>query len=110
MELALAQNEQMVEAFTADTAQKALADGIRPRCAGWCAEDVAGAGRGDTGECRAELAIVVADEVARALVEGRRLAALLRHPGIGRVPRHADMDHAPRPEREHEERLHGPEA
>ena len=52
---------------------------------------------------RPVLAVVVADEVARPLVEGRGLAQLLGDPGVGRVPRHADMDHPARAERDDEE-------
>ena len=59
--------------------------------------------RGHAREGRPVLAIVVADEVPRPLVAGRGLAQLLGDPGVGRVARHADMDDAPRAERDDEE-------
>ncbi len=61
-------------------------------------------------EMRLILAVVVADEVPRALVEGRGLAQLLGDPGVGRVPRDADVDHPPRAERDHEEGVERAEA
>ena len=40
------------------------------------------------------IAVVVADEERRPLVERQRRAQRLGHPGVGRVPRHAGMRHA----------------
>jgi len=41
-------------------------------------------------------AVIVADQEARSRVEWRRLAQLLGDPGIGRMPRDADVDNAAR--------------
>ncbi len=48
--------------------------------------------RSDPRERRPEFAVVVADQVPRALVERGGLAPLLGDPGVGRVARHADVD------------------
>ena len=64
---------------------------------------------GDAGAGPAILAVVVPDQGARALVEGRGLAQLLGHPGGGGVARDADMHRAARAKGDHEADVHGPE-
>ena len=94
-QVALAEDEQVVKALAADAAEEALADGVRSRGADRRAQDRDLAGCGDAREGRPELAVVVADQVAGMLIVRGRLAQLPGHPGVGRVPRHAEMDDAP---------------
>jgi len=68
--LPLAKDEQVIQAHAADAPQEALADGDGLRRPGWRAQDRDPAGCGDGRERGPERAVVIADEVARALVEG----------------------------------------
>ena len=102
-EVALAEDEQVVQAFRPHAAQEALAGGIRPRRADRSAQDRDAAGRGDAGEGRPEFAVVVADQVAWVLSERGGLAQLLRHPGVGRVACRTHMDDPPRGQLDDEE-------
>ena len=73
------------------------------------AQDIDVTRRCDLRECRPILAVVVADEEARALAERRGLAQLLGDPGVRGVARHADMDDTPRTEGDDEQREQRPE-
>jgi len=82
----------MVQAFAPDAPEEPLAGGVlagraigRPQLGDAARLD-------DPRECGTVLAVVVADEEPGLLPERRRLAELLRDPGVGRVPRHADVD------------------
>ncbi len=100
----------MIQAFPSHAAQEALTGGVLPgRAIGRPPLDDAG-GRSHAGEDRPVFAVVVADEVPRMLPERRGLAQLLGDPGIRRAARDADVDDPPRAERDHEERVHRPEA
>ena len=91
--MALAEDEQVVQAFPAHAAQKPLARRIGPRRADRRAQ-VLDPARGDRLiELLPVLGVVVADQVAGALAERRGLAQLLGHPGVGRVPRRVHVDH-----------------
>ena len=102
-EVALAEDEQVVQALTAHAAQEPLAGRIRARRAIGCAQDLTAAGRRDTRESGPELAVVVTDQVARALAERGGLAQLLGDSGIGRVARRTHMDDPPRGQLDDEE-------
>ncbi len=99
----------MVQALAADAAQEPLAHGVGLRRADGRAQDRDAAGRSDPREGRPELAVVVADQIARALAEGGGLAPLLGDPGVGRVARRADMDDPARGQFDDEEGEDRPE-
>jgi len=80
-QVALAEDEQVIQALAADAPQEALADGVGLRGAVRCAQDLDTARCRNPRECRPELAVVIADEVARALVKRGGLAQLLGDPG-----------------------------
>jgi hypothetical protein len=101
-EVPLAEDKQIIEAFTAYAAQEALAEGIRTWRSMRRAQDANAAACSDLRERCPVLPVVVADEVPVALVERRGLAQLLGDPRVGRVARHPDVDHAARPERDDE--------
>ena len=92
MQLILVQNEEMVKAFAADAAEEAFADGVRAGCPDGRPQHLDAAPGRDARELCAEFAVIVADQEARSRAEGRRLAQLLGNPGIGRMPRDADVD------------------
>jgi len=105
-QLALTQDDDVVEARAPDAAEEALAGRVLARCPirrpylrdAACCDNV--------GEGFAKRAVVVADEVPGQLPEWRGLAPRLGDPRVGRVARHTDMDHPARPERDHEEGGH----
>src|SRR4051812_40591583 len=98
-QVGVAEDEDVVEAFPARAPEEALARRVLLGRAVGRAQLPDAARRGDAGEGRPILAVAVADEVARPLVERRGLAQLLGDPGVGRVARHADMDDPARIER-----------
>jgi len=101
-QLGLAQDQEVIETLAPHTAEEALTGGVparRPVCRPQCRD--AGRRR-DTGERLTVLAIVVAKQIPGAVGARRGLAPLLGDPGIGRVPRHADVDHAARAARDDE--------
>ena len=104
-EVALAEDEHVVEALAPHAPQEALAYGVGQRRADRGAQDADPAPRRDACERRPVLAIVVADEEARPRIEERGLTQLPGDPGVGRVLRHADVGHAARAERDDEERV-----
>jgi len=109
VEMALAQDKDMIQALASDAAKKALNQRIRTRCTNRCAHDPDPTRLGYSRECRSELGVVVAEQESRQLVEGSGLAELLGDPGIGRVTGHAQMHDAARGMLDDEEGEQGPE-
>jgi len=109
-QLRLAEDEDVVQALPPHAPQEALAGRVGPQGAHGRAQDADPARGGEAVEARPVLGVVVADQESRGRPEGRRLAQLLGDPGVRRVPRHANVLHPARPERDHEERIYGPEA
>ncbi len=73
-EVPLAEDEQVIQAFATHAAQEALARRVGPQGAVGRAQDRDAAGRGGGRERCPERAVVIADQVLRALVEGRVLS------------------------------------
>ncbi len=92
------------------TLPRKRAGGIRPQWPEGRAQDGAPAAHCDASARGAVLAVVVADAVPGALVEGRGLAQLLGHPSVSRMARHPDVHHAARPEFDDAERDEQPES
>jgi hypothetical protein len=93
VELFLMQDEQMIEAFTSDTPQKAFTDGIGSRGVIRRFENLDSTRSRNTGEVHPKLAIVIPKKVFRPLSIGRGFSQLLRYPDIARRPCDTDMDH-----------------
>ena len=77
--------------------EEALADGVGPRRPDRRADHLDRAGGGDAGEGATVLGVVVVDQEPRSDALRRRLAELLRDPGVGRRAGDADVDHPPGP-------------
>jgi len=92
----------VIEARAARAAQEARAHRISPRRARGCAQDRDAARLRHPREARPARAVVVADALARALVERGGRAPLPGDPSVGRVARHPDVNHAARVRRDHE--------
>jgi hypothetical protein len=84
LELLLIQDEQMIKAFTPDTAQKAFTDRIGPWRVVGRFQDLDATGLGNPSEAYPKLAIVITDEILRTDTKSGGLPQLLRSPGIGR--------------------------
>jgi hypothetical protein len=103
-QMALAQDEHVVQALAPHAPEEPLAGGVLPGRAVGRAQLLDAARRRDLGERPAELPVVIVDEIPGPPAIGRGLTQLLRDPGVGRLPRHPDMDHAARAERDDDER------
>jgi len=108
-EVALAEDQDVIQALAPYAPQEALAHRIRPWRTIGRSHDRDATRRRHPREGRPESAVVVVDEIPRALVERGRLAELLRDPGVRRVPRHAHMDDAPGRQGDDEEGEQGSE-
>ncbi|HSH77073.1 MAG TPA: hypothetical protein VLA19_00915 [Herpetosiphonaceae bacterium] len=108
-QVALAQDDDMVQALAPDAAEEPLTGGVLSRGPIGGPQLGDATRRRDPGEGLAILAVVIADQVARALVERGGLPQLLRDPGVGRVARHAHVHHAARAKRNDAEGVHGAE-
>ena len=104
VELLLLQDEQMIEALAPHAPQKALADGIGSGSVIRGVENLNRTHCGHTSETGPKFPIVITDQMLRHLPKWRGFAQLLRHPGIGRRPCGADMDHPSGLEFDNEER------
>ena len=85
--MALAEDEDVVEALSPDRTEGAFADGVHERGLDGGADHLRVAGLGHRVELRSELGVVVADEEARPLAVGHRLPELLSPPGGAGRPR-----------------------
>jgi hypothetical protein len=112
-QVALADNQHLVEAFLAGRADPALGVGVRHRRAAGRAHDLGPLGREDRVEGWRELRVAVVDEEAEGtavLLEGPgEVARLLRDPGAGRVRGAAGEMRAARADLDEEEYLQRPE-
>lgn len=105
----LAEDGEVVQALPPHAADGPLAGRVGAWGADRRAQHSDSARGGEAVEARPVLRVVIANQEPWPLVERRRLAQLLRDPGVGRVPRHPDMDDPARPVRDDEERVHGAE-
>ncbi len=91
-QLALVQDEEMVEALPPHATEEPLADGVRAGCAYGRPQHLDAAPRRNTGELRFKLGVVVADQEARRDAKGRGFAHLLGDPCVGWVLRDANVN------------------
>ncbi len=88
-----AQNEDVIEEFSLDTAHESLTDCIGFGCAHGCFEDIDSGGY--IREVCAKLLIMVTDQEPRTFLKWGGIAPLLRDPGITECARDAEVNHAP---------------
>lgn len=86
-------DQQVVEAFLPHTPQEALADRIGAGSVIRSPEDFNATCCRHPHATRSKLAIVITDQIFRCLPIRGSFPKLLRHPGIGRISCHSDMDH-----------------
>jgi hypothetical protein len=98
----------VVEAFLSYTSGEAFADRIGSGSVIGCIENLNSTGCRHTSEAGPKFAVVITNQILRSLSKRGGFSKLLGHPGIGRGPCDADMDHPSRlqfDEEEGEERL-----
>ncbi|HEU5326999.1 MAG TPA: hypothetical protein VFU78_02845 [Thermomicrobiales bacterium] len=108
-EMIFAEDEHLIAALAAHTAEEALARRVRLRRVDGCAEHPNAAGGGHPIASWPVLGVVIPAQETRARLERGGLAQLLGDSGVGRVARHAHMRHAPGAERDHDDGVHLPE-
>ncbi len=103
----LAQDQDVIQAFSADAAVEALDEGVHQGRLVGSEDEVDIAGLGHALEFVTELAIVIEDQVVGLDVPGRGLAKLLRRPGVRWIPGDAEVDDPSRVDVHDEEREDG---
>ena len=103
LELLLAEDQQVVQAFLSDAPQIAFADGIGLWHVNRRLEKFDATGHRHSPETGTKLAVVITDQILGDLPIGGGFTELLRHPGIGRRACHAYVDHLTRLEFDDEE-------
>jgi len=97
------QDEQMVEALTSHTTQEALTDGIGTRGLIRRFENLDATCLGNPREGHAKLAIIITDEILRALAIRGSFPKLLSGPRVGGRSRDTHVDHFARVQFDDEE-------
>ena len=87
------EDEEVIEALPADTAQTALAHGIGAWGTDGSPEDLDPARCRDASDLGTIRAVVVTDQITRSDTKRRRFSQLLGDPRVGRMPGCSHMDH-----------------
>jgi hypothetical protein len=95
LELLLLKNQQVVQAFLPHTSQEAFADRIGSWCMNGRCENLYRTRGRHPSKTGSKFVIVITNQVLGCLPIRGGFSELLRHPGIGRRPCHADVDHLP---------------
>src|SRR5438876_3678520 len=104
MQLLLTEDQQVIQALSPDTPQKAFTDRIGSRRVIRCFQYLDTARCCDTSETGSKLAVVIANEILRRVSIRSRLSQLLCGPSVSRRPCHTEVDHFARFEFDDEER------
>jgi len=100
------QDEQVVQALSAQAADETLAKGIRLRGLRGCLENFDAAGRHR--KVLSKFAIPITDQVFRLLIPGRGFPQLLGHPLVSGISGDAGMHHPPGVQFHDHENVDGP--
>src|SRR5712692_1386057 len=95
-QMPLTQHEHVIQALPADRFLKPFTDRVGVGCRHWGFEYLNTRTGSNPSEVHAVFAVVIANQVLGSLTKRRSLSQLLRGPGIGRVRRNAEVNHAPR--------------
>ena len=96
--LALAKDEEVVQALAAVRSKEPFAKRISLPCSIGRFEDGDACTDRNASEVLSEFAIVVAEQIARVLSKRSSFAQLLSDPGISGMPGHTDVNHPSRTE------------
>jgi len=108
MQLLFIENEEVIEALSPNTPQKAFADRIGSWRLIGCFQYLDAARCCNASETGSKLAIVITDEILRSLAIRSRLPQLLCGPSVGRSARHTYVDDFPRFQFDEEKRKERP--
>ena len=108
-QVALTQDDDVIETLTTHATEEALTGGIHIWRSHGGLDDPRPEGLGSAVEVGAELAVPVADDETRSLAERRGIAHLLRCPLLGGSPRHRHVHDFARAEIDDQEGEDGPE-
>src|SRR5262245_33587768 len=92
LQMTLTENQDMVKAFSTDTAQVTLTHGVGFRCLRRCAKQLDVAAGGDLLKTDIVFVIMVEDEESWCLAKGGGFSQLLGNPGISWMPGDTHMD------------------
>ena len=95
LELLLAEDQQVVQAFLSDTPQKAFTDRIGSGSMNRCFEQLDATCPRHPIKARPKFAVVITNQVLWCVPIGGGFPQLLGHPGIGWRASDADVDHLP---------------
>ena len=95
LELLLAEDQQVVQAFLSDTPQKAFTDRIGSGSVNRRFEQLDATCPRHPIKARPKSAVVITNQVLWCVPIGSGFPQLLRHPGIGWQASDADVDHLP---------------
>ena len=90
-EVALAKDQDVIEAFAAEAAEEPLTDRVQVRRRRRDGDHIDTRGDGAVGEAAPELAIVIPNQESRGRIVRRGLSELLGDPGVGRKTRDVDV-------------------
>ena len=103
VQVAFAEDQDMIKTLAPDAAEQALDKGIGAGCVPRRVEGLDADPGGNGGKAGAKLVIVVADQVFRCGVKRGSLPQLLGESGVGRMPGHPDVHDLARPDLHDEE-------
>lgn len=104
VQLLFLEDQEVIQAFSSHTSQKAFTDGIRLWGSVRRSKDVDAARGCYSREFRPEFAIIIPDQIIWRVSIGSRFSQLLRYPGIAGRARHIDMNDLSRLQLDDEER------
>src|SRR3954469_14657198 len=93
-QMPLSQYQQVIQAFSTDGTDEAFADGIGFGGADRRSQDFNRGTGGNRGKMVSIFLVIVPNEIFRSLLERGRLAELLRHPSVRRMPCYAHLNDA----------------
>jgi len=94
LQVALSENDYVIEAFASNATKESLAHGIHQRCLYGCSHYANSDARGDAIEVCPKLVVAIANENLRPLSEGRGIAQLLRRPSLAARACHSNVNDA----------------
>ncbi len=94
VQMSIAQDQDMVQALPPHAIQKSFTDRVCLRCSVWCPHHLNPCPYSYPRKGSTILAVIVPNQEARPLSEGRRFPQMLSQPGIGGIPGDTEVHQA----------------